>query len=94
MISSPEAAKIVLVTQAHLFKPTYPLSKEKMIGPEALFFHQGPYHSRLKRLVQASFLPSAIRGSVSEIEKIVVNILPCWKNKTINTLQEMKRVSY
>ena len=92
MISSPEAARIVLVTQAHLFKPTYPPSKEKMIGPEALFFHQGAYHSRLKKLVQASFLPSAIRGSVSEIEQIVLKILPTWENTTINTLQEMKRV--
>ena len=92
MISSPEAARIILVTQAHLFKPTYPPSKEKMIGPEALFFHQGAYHSRLKKLVQASFLPSAIRGSVSEIEQIVLKILPTWENTTINTLQEMKRV--
>ncbi|KAJ6948120.1 abscisic acid 8'-hydroxylase 2-like isoform X1 [Populus alba x Populus x berolinensis] len=91
MISSPEAARIVLVTRAHLFKPTYPTSKEKMIGPEALFFHQGAYHSRLKKLVQASFLPSAIRGSVSEIEQIVLRFLPSWKNTTINTLQEMKR---
>ncbi|KAL9371659.1 hypothetical protein Peur_036799 [Populus x canadensis] len=94
MISSPEAARIVLVTRAHLFKPTYPTSKEKMIGPEALFFHQGPYHSRLKKLVQASFLPSAIRGSVSEIEQIVLRLLPTWKSNTINTLQEMKRYAF
>ncbi|KAK6247099.1 hypothetical protein QUC31_018664 [Theobroma cacao] len=94
MISSPEAARIVLVTQAHLFKPTYPPSKEKMIGPEALFFHQGAYHSRLKKLVQASFLPSAIRGSVSEIEQIVLKFLPTWENTTINTLQEMKRYAF
>ncbi|KAH8520337.1 hypothetical protein Peur_039191 [Populus x canadensis] len=94
MISSPEAARIVLVTRAHLFKPTYPTSKEKMIGPEALFFHQGAYHSRLKKLVQASFLPSAIRGSVSEIEQIVLRFLPSWKNTTINTLQEMKRYAF
>lgn len=92
MISSPEAAKVVLVSQAHLFKPTYPPSKQKMIGPEAIFFHQGAYHSRLKKLVQASLLPSAIRGSVSEIEQIVLKFLPTWKNSTINTLQEMKRV--
>lgn len=92
MISSPEAARIVLVSRAHLFKPTYPPSKEKMIGPEAIFFHQGAYHSRLKKLVQASFLPSAIRGSVPEIEHIVLKLLPTWKNCTINTLQEMKRV--
>ncbi|KAJ6299608.1 hypothetical protein OIU76_020559 [Salix suchowensis] len=94
MISSPEAARIVLVTRAHLFKPTYPTSKEKMIGPEALFFHQGAYHSKLKKLVQASFLPSAIRGSVSEIEQIVLRFLPSWKNTTINALQEMKRYAF
>lgn len=92
MISSPEAAKIVLVSQAHLFKPTYPPSKEKMIGPEALFFHQGAYHSRLKKLVQASFVPSAIRGSVPDIEKIVLGFLPTWDGSTVNALQEMKRV--
>ncbi|KAA8549294.1 hypothetical protein F0562_000978 [Nyssa sinensis] len=94
MISSPEAAKTVLVSQAHLFKPTYPPSKEKMIGPEAIFFHQGAYHSRLKKLVQASFLPTAIRGSVSEIEKIVLKFLPTWENCTINTLQEMKKYAF
>ncbi|KAK3206308.1 hypothetical protein Dsin_020354 [Dipteronia sinensis] len=70
MISSPEAAKTVLVSQAHLFKPTYPTSKERMIGPEALFFQQGAYHSRLKKLVLASFSPSAIRSSVPQIEQI------------------------
>lgn len=92
MITSPEAAKMVLVSRAHLFKPTYPKSKERMIGPEAIFFHQGDYHSRLKKLVQASLLPSAIKGSVSEIEQIVLKQLPTWKNSTINTLQQMKRV--
>ncbi|XP_077238983.1 abscisic acid 8'-hydroxylase 2-like isoform X2 [Tasmannia lanceolata] len=94
MISSPEAAKFVLVTRAHLFKPTYPPSKEKMIGPEALFFHQGEYHSRLKKLVQASFLPCAIRGTVSEIEHLVLKFLPSWENNTINTLQEMKKYAF
>lgn len=94
MISSPEAARIVLVTQAHLFKPTYPPSKEKLIGPEAVFFQQGAYHSMLKRLVQASFLPSTIKHSVSEVERIVIKMVPTWTYKTINTLQEMKKVSH
>ncbi|XP_010262547.1 PREDICTED: abscisic acid 8'-hydroxylase 2-like [Nelumbo nucifera] len=94
MISSPEAAKAVLVTRAHLFKPTYPPSKEKMIGPEALFFHQGDYHSKIKKLVQSSFLPSALRGSVSDVERIVLKLLPSWENKTVNTLQEMKKFAF
>ncbi|KAF2311867.1 hypothetical protein GH714_027057 [Hevea brasiliensis] len=91
MISSPEAARVVLVKRAHLFKPTYPTSKEKMIGPEAISFNKG-LHARLKKLVQASFLPSAIKGSASEIEQIVLVFLPTWKYATISTLQEMKRV--
>ncbi|XP_057536096.1 abscisic acid 8'-hydroxylase 2-like [Amaranthus tricolor] len=94
MISSPDAAKIVLVSKAHLFKPTYPPSKEKMIGPEALFFHQGEYHSKLKKLIQASFLPCALKGSISNIENIVLNILPTWENNTINTLHEMKKYAF
>ncbi|KAJ9548391.1 hypothetical protein OSB04_020934 [Centaurea solstitialis] len=95
MISSPELAKIVLVTQSHLFKPTYPPSKEKMIGPQAIFFHQGPYHSHLKKLIQSSFLPSTIKRSVSQIEDIVLGFLPNWEhNKTINTLQEMKMYAF
>ncbi|XP_061357226.1 abscisic acid 8'-hydroxylase 2-like [Gastrolobium bilobum] len=94
MISSPEAARIVLVTQAHLFKPTYPPSKERIIGPEAVFFQQGAYHSMLKKLVQATFLPSRIKNSVSEIDQIVQKMVPTWANRTINTLQEMKKYAF
>ncbi|KAI3772305.1 hypothetical protein L6452_03487 [Arctium lappa] len=95
MISSPEIAKMVLVTESHMFKPTYPPSKEKMIGPEAIFFHQGPYHSHLKKLIQSSFLPSTIKRSVPQIEDIVLRFLPTWEHKnTINTLQEMKMYAF
>ncbi|XP_071741016.1 abscisic acid 8'-hydroxylase 2-like [Rutidosis leptorrhynchoides] len=95
MISSPEIAKTVLVTQSHLFKPTYPSSKQMMIGPQAIFFHQGQYHSLLKKLIQSSLLPSAIKSSIHEIENIVLNLLPFWeKNNTIITLDEMKKYSY
>ncbi|KAI4334544.1 hypothetical protein L6164_019224 [Bauhinia variegata] len=94
MISSPEAAKKVLVTDAQLFKPTYPPSKEKMIGQEAIFFQQGAYHSMLKKLVRSSFLPSAIKKSVSHVEQIVLKMLPTWNNNTINTLQHMKRYAF
>ncbi|KAK4779780.1 hypothetical protein SAY87_015886 [Trapa incisa] len=94
MVSSPEAIRLVLVTRAHMFKPTYPLSKERMIGANAIFFHQGAHHSRLRRLVQASFVPSALKGSVSDIERVVLDFLPSWKNCTINTLQEMKTYAF
>lgn len=95
MIANPEAVKMVLVTKSELFKPTYPPSKEKMIGPEAVFFHQGEYHLKLKRLIRSSFTPTVLSASVSHIENIVVNFLPTWEHMdTVNTLREMKKFAF
>lgn len=96
MLASPEAARFVLVTYAHLFKPTYPKSKERLIGPSALFFHQGKYHSRLRKLVQSSLSPEALRKLVTDIEALAVSSLESWaeNNKTINTFRVMKKVCY
>lgn len=94
MLASPEAARFVLVTHARLFKPTYPKSKEKMIGPYALFFHQGEYHTRLRKLVQSSLAPDTIRKLIPGIEDIAVSALESWagSGQVINTFYEMKKV--
>eukprot|EP00252_Welwitschia_mirabilis_P015885 TRINITY_DN3526_c0_g1_i8.p1 TRINITY_DN3526_c0_g1~~TRINITY_DN3526_c0_g1_i8.p1 ORF type:complete len:450 (-),score=66.87 TRINITY_DN3526_c0_g1_i8:635-1984(-) len=94
MIASPEAARFVLVSQAHLFKPTFPKSKERMIGPQALFFHQGDYHAHLRRLVLRSFLPETIKNIVPEVESIAIKTLEEWQGNTINTFQEMKKFAF
>lgn len=95
MLASPEAARFVLVTHAHLFKPTYPKSKERMIGPSALFFHQGNYHAQLRKLVQSSLSPETIRILVPDIEVIAISALESWAGGqvTINTFRELKKVS-
>ncbi|KAH6774342.1 cytochrome P450 [Perilla frutescens var. frutescens] len=91
MISSPEAAKLVLVSKAHLFKPTFPARKERMIGKQAIFFHEGDYHSKLRRLVLRSFMPDSIKNIVSDIDSIAINSLESWEGRTfITTFQEMK----
>lgn len=95
MLASPEAARFVLVTRAHLFKPTYPKSKENLIGPSALFFHQGAYHVRLRKLVQGFMSPESIRNLVTDIEAIAVSALDSWAGgQVINTYQEMKKVGF
>ncbi|MBA0808152.1 hypothetical protein Gohar_023911, partial [Gossypium harknessii] len=78
MLASPEAARFVLVTQAHLFKPTYPHSKERLVGPAALFFHQGDYHTRLRKLVQASLSIEAIRNLVPDIDALAASTVDSW----------------
>ncbi|KAJ6722395.1 CYTOCHROME P450 FAMILY ABA 8'-HYDROXYLASE [Salix koriyanagi] len=95
MLASPEAARFVLVTQAHLFKPTYPKSKELLIGPSALFFHQGDYHVRLRKLVQGSLSLDAIRNLVADISATAASILDSWDGgRVLNTFQEMKTFSF
>ncbi|KAJ0076625.1 hypothetical protein Patl1_36134 [Pistacia atlantica] len=97
MLASPEAAKFVLVTHAHLFKPTYPRGKEKMIGPSALFFHQGHYHTHLRKLVKISLAPQTIKKLIPDIEAIAISSLESWvanNGQVINTYNEMKKFSF
>ncbi|XP_055819396.1 abscisic acid 8'-hydroxylase CYP707A2-like [Solanum dulcamara] len=94
MISSPEAAKLVLVTKAHLFKPTFPASKERMLGKQAIFFHQGDYHAKLRKLVLRAFMPEAIKNILPDIESIAITSLESWQGRLINTYQEMKTYTY
>ncbi|KAL1224725.1 Abscisic acid 8'-hydroxylase 1 [Cardamine amara subsp. amara] len=94
MISSPEAAKFVLVTKSHLFKPTFPASKERMLGKQAIFFHQGDYHAKLRKLVLRAFMPEAIRDMVPNIESIAQDSLKNWDGIMINTYQEMKTYTF
>ncbi|PSS02712.1 Abscisic acid 8'-hydroxylase [Actinidia chinensis var. chinensis] len=95
MLASPEAARFVLVTRAYLFKPTYPKSKETMIGSSALFFHQGDYHNHLRKLVQSSLSPEAIRKLIPDIEDVGISALESWASEqVINTFHEMKKFSF
>ncbi|GLU13569.1 hypothetical protein SLE2022_301980 [Rubroshorea leprosula] len=95
MLTSPEAIKFVLVTHANLFKPTYPPSKEKMIGPQALFFHQGDYHSHMRKLVQSSLSLDVIRNLVPSIETVVISALESISGgHIVHTFHEMKKITF
>ncbi|CAD6265192.1 unnamed protein product [Miscanthus lutarioriparius] len=94
ILASPEAARMVLVSQAHLFKPTYPPSKERMIGAQALFFHQGYYHLRLRRLVQGWVGPDALRALVPDVEAAVASTLRGWEGRVTSTFHTMKTLTF
>ncbi|KAF3435403.1 hypothetical protein FNV43_RR22492 [Rhamnella rubrinervis] len=95
MLTSPEATRFVLVSHAQLFKPSYPKSKEKMIGPHALFFHQGNYHSQLRKLVQSSLNLNSLHKLIPDMEAIAISALDSWAGReVINTFHEMKKLSF
>ncbi|GLJ39577.1 hypothetical protein SUGI_0808670 [Cryptomeria japonica] len=94
MIASPEACKFVLVNNSQIFKPTYPPSKERLLGQNALFFHEGEYHARVRKLVQSAIGPSSIRTVVPHIHHIALNILKTCEGRTIITFYEMKKYAF
>nr|CAB3483240.1 unnamed protein product [Digitaria exilis] len=94
VVASPEAARMVLVSRAHLFKPTYPPSKERMIGPQALFFHTGEYHLRMRRAVQGWLGPGALRAMVPHVEAAVASTLRRWEGREATTFDTMKRLTF
>ncbi|KAH9613403.1 hypothetical protein KSS87_015210, partial [Heliosperma pusillum] len=93
MLASPEAIKFVLMTKANLFKPTYPKSKERLIGKSAIFFQQGGHHVQIRKLVQASLSLDAIKPLVSDIQAIAKSTLDSWAHcRQIHTFHELKKV--
>ncbi|PVH37070.1 hypothetical protein PAHAL_6G235000 [Panicum hallii] len=94
VLATPEAARMVLVSRAHLFRPTYPPSKERMIGPQALFFHQGDYHLRMRRVVQGWLGPDALRALVPDVEAAVASTLRWWEGRETSTFHTMKRLTF
>ncbi|CAL5372954.1 unnamed protein product [Camellia sinensis] len=97
MLTCPKAARFVLVTEAHRFKPSYPQSKERLIGPWAIFFHDGEFHTRMRKLVHGSLSLDAVRTMVPLIEAVAVNTLEsCCSGGglAVNTFHEMKKFTF
>lgn len=93
MLASPEAIKFVLMNKANLFKPTYPKSKERLIGSMAIFFQQGPYHAQIRKLVQASLSLDYIKPRIPRIEAIAKSTLDSWADgRVVHVFHELKKV--
>ncbi|CAA0831900.1 Abscisic acid 8-hydroxylase 1 [Striga hermonthica] len=94
MIASPEAAKMVLVSKAHIFKPTFPISKERMLGRQAIFFHQGDYHAKLRKLVLRAFMPESIKTIIPHIESIAIRALSSCQGRVVTAFPELKTYAF
>ncbi|KNA08090.1 hypothetical protein SOVF_165520 [Spinacia oleracea] len=95
MLASPEAIKFVLMNKANLFKPTYPKSKERLIGSMAIFFQQGPYHAQIRKLVQASLSLDYIKPRIPRIEAIAKSTLDSWADgRVVHVFHELKKFAF
>ncbi|KAE8693174.1 Abscisic acid 8'-hydroxylase 1 [Hibiscus syriacus] len=101
MISSPEAAKFVLLTTSHLFHPTFPASKERMLGREAIFFSRGQYHAKLRKLVLRAFMPNiesiaqhSLHSSEGRLYTFNVALLSIFGKDQVVYSEDLKRHYY
>lgn len=74
MVASPDAIKFVM-THDELFVPTFPATKERLLGRHALFFHSGAYHGAVRRVAVAAFGPDGVRAAVPDVEAAAVRCL-------------------
>ncbi|XP_039046806.1 abscisic acid 8'-hydroxylase 1-like [Hibiscus syriacus] len=94
MISSPEAAKFVLLTKSHVFHPAFPASKERMLGKQAIFFSRGQYHAKLRKLVLRAFMPHAFKSYIPNFESIAQHFLHSSEGILVTTFHEMKTYTF
>ncbi|XP_057545156.1 abscisic acid 8'-hydroxylase 4 [Amaranthus tricolor] len=95
MVASPEAVKFVLMAKANLFKPTYPKSKERLIGSLAIFFQQGSYHAQIRKLVQTSLSLDTIKPLIPDVQVIAKSTLDSWANgQIIHVFYELKKFTF
>ncbi|CAL0313064.1 unnamed protein product [Lupinus luteus] len=78
----------------NVFFATKIKSKERMLGKQAIFFHQGEYHGNLRRLVLRTFMPETIKNIVPDIESIAQTCLQSCQGKLITTFLEMKTFTF
>ncbi|KAL8171432.1 hypothetical protein V2J09_023236 [Rumex salicifolius] len=85
---------------AHLFKPTFPASKERILGKHAIFFNQGDYHFRLRKLLLRAFSPESLRRFVSSVDSVASRCLLDIHSRrrhrlpSVNTFHEVKNYTF
>ncbi|XAR57795.1 (+)-abscisic acid 8'-hydroxylase [Bertholletia excelsa] len=96
MLTCAEAARFVLVTKARLFRPSYPRSKERLIGPWAIFYQSGGFHGRLRKVVQSNVSLDAAKKMIPAIEVLAISTLEscCYNGGVIQTFHEMKKFAF
>ena len=68
--------------------------RKSILVKQAIFFHQGDYHAKLRKLVLRAFMPEVIKNMIPNTESIAKDSLQSFEGRLINTFQEMKTVSY
>ena len=92
VVAGPQAARFVMVDQACSFRQRGLPLVEMMLGTNFFGYQHEKIHANLKKIFYGPLLPEALERSIPMVEAIAIDILKDWDGKTINTLEEAKKV--
>lgn len=94
VVAGPEAARFVMVDKASSFRQRGLPMIEKLLGSSFFGYHHEKVHASFRKILHGPFLPEALERSIPIVEAIAIDILKQWDGKTINTLEEAKKVLF
>lgn len=94
VVAGPEAARFVMVDKASSFRQRGLPMIEKLLGSSFFGYQHEKLHASFRKILHGPFLPEALERSIPIVEAIAIDILKQWDGKTINTLEEAKKVLF
>ena len=67
-----------MIYQRRLFKKE---KRKSILGKQAIFFHQGDYHAKLRKLVLRAFMPEVIKNMIPNTESIAKDSLQSFEGR-------------
>ncbi|XP_024520594.1 abscisic acid 8'-hydroxylase 1-like [Selaginella moellendorffii] len=92
VITTPEAAKFVLVDQAACFRQRGLPIVEKLLGESFFGYQNHKLHHRLRKLMHRPLLPETLPSSIPLIEELALMVMRTWEGRSINALDEAKQL--
>ncbi|MCO5609303.1 hypothetical protein L7F22_063529 [Adiantum nelumboides] len=93
VVAGPEAARFVMVDQASSFRQRGLPMIEKLLGFSFFGYQHEKVHGNFRKILHGPLLPESLERSISIVEAIAIDILKEWDGKTVNTLEEAKKVA-
>lgn len=78
--TTPEFAKFV-TSSTKLFEGGWPETLVAVVGPKSFMFKDGPHHMSIRKIIQKSLLPDALRSQVNVLETIILENMASWEQR-------------
>ncbi|CAM6085110.1 unnamed protein product [Calypogeia fissa] len=92
IVTTQEAAKKLLMSNADSLKGYGPDQVVSILGPHFVLYQEGDQHTRLKKKTMRQLQPESLKSIVPAIEKVALKHISSWSNRsTIKFCDEIEK---